>query len=343
MNTYYVYMTLNIINYKKYIGITKKPIKSGYIGSGHQMIKAIKKYGKDFFVRHDLFIGSLEDASEIEKFYIDYYKAVDSDDFYNLREGGFDGPHGELSKQKMKNSLRKTWLQKREKYLESFKHRRKSNALAYDRTGGKNPMFGRNHSKYSIEKISKSKKGVKMKTNSLQRSTNARNNPVLMGNKTNKQKAKNRWAALSKTFSKDPVISDDIRMMHDYYGFHEAVDKLPKEHLLEFLKFRFNFLKEELNEGLEAIDQKNPEEVCDSLIDLIVVAIGTLDLYKVDFKKAWYEVLQANMNKEVGVKPTRPNQWGLPDLIKTNDWVPPSHEGNHGLLSNALDKEDAGE
>jgi hypothetical protein len=39
------------------------------------------------------------------------------------------------------------------------------------------------------------------------------------------------------------------------------------------------------------------------------------------------------MNKEVGIKPSRPNPLGLPDLIKPEGWTPPSHEGNHGLLS----------
>ena len=158
----------------------------------------------------------------------------------------------------------------------------------------------------------------------------------MMGAKSVKQKARNRWSALKKTFSKDPIVSDDMRMMHDYYGVHESIEKLSNEHLQEYLKFRFRFLQEELNEGLAAIENKDPEEVCDALIDLIVVAAGTLDVYQVDFKKAWYEVLNANMNKEVGIKASRPNPWGLPDLIKRDDWVPPSHKDNHGLLTKTL-------
>jgi predicted HAD superfamily Cof-like phosphohydrolase len=127
-----------------------------------------------------------------------------------------------------------------------------------------------------------------------------------------------------------------MRMMHDYYGVHESIEKLPKEHLQEYLKFRFRFLQEELDEGIKAIEEKDPEEVVDALIDLIVVAAGTLDVYQVNFKKAWYEVLNANMNKEVGIKASRPNPWGLPDLIKRDDWVPPSHKDNHGLLTKTL-------
>lgn len=149
---------------------------------------------------------------------------------------------------------------------------------------------------------------------------------------TIKQIAEQRWNSIKDSFSSDPIISDDMKMMHDYYGVHQSIEKLSDEHLQEYLKFRFRFLQEELDEGLKAIEQKDPEEIVDALIDLIVVAAGTLDVYQVDFKKAWYEVLNANMNKAVGVKASRPNPWGLPDLIKNADWVPPSHAGNHGLL-----------
>jgi len=38
------------------------------------------------------------------------------------------------------------------------------------------------------------------------------------------------------------------------------------------------------------------------------------------------------MTKEVGIKASRPNPLGLPDLIKPEGWQPPSHQGNHGLL-----------
>ena len=71
----------------------------------------------------------------------------------------------------------------------------------------------------------------------------------------------------------------------------------------------------------------------DALIDLCVVAIGTLDAYGVDANMAWDEVLDANLNKEVGVKESRPNPLGLPDLIKPMGWVGPDHTGNHGALT----------
>ena len=82
-----------------------------------------------------------------------------------------------------------------------------------------------------------------------------------------------------------------------------------------------------------AAKSEDPEEIVDALIDLCVVAIGTLDAYSVNAYKAWDEVHAANMAKEVGIKESRPNPLGLPDLVKPEGWTPPTHAGNHGLIS----------
>ncbi len=129
---------------------------------------------------------------------------------------------------------------------------------------------------------------------------------------------------------------NDINEMHGHYGFHERVNALPPDKLKEMIGFRYRFLKEELNEMLSAIEENDAEGVVDALIDLCVVAIGTLDLYGVDSSLAWDEVHLANMSKEPGVKASRPNPLGLPDLIKPEGWRAPSHHTNHGLLDKAL-------
>lgn len=127
----------------------------------------------------------------------------------------------------------------------------------------------------------------------------------------------------------------DIWSMHKHYGVHPVVDKMDAETLKKFLEFRINFLQEELDE-LKA-NKDNPEEIVDALIDLCVVAIGTLDGFAVDSHKAWDAVLEANMNKTTGVKATRPNPLGLPDLIKPEGWTAPSHEGNHGMFKKMVE------
>lgn len=117
--------------------------------------------------------------------------------------------------------------------------------------------------------------------------------------------------------------------MHRHYGVHPVIDQMDSDKLRQFLKFRIDFLQEELDEMRTA---ESAEDVVDALIDLCVVAIGTLDAFNVNSHKAWDEVLKANMKKKVGVKESRPNPLGLPDLIKPEGWKAPSHEGNHGLL-----------
>ena len=112
------------------------------------------------------------------------------------------------------------------------------------------------------------------------------------------------------------------------------LDKLTPELKREFLEHRYKQIMEEVLELRLAIDDKSPEEIVDALIDLNVFAIGTLDLYGVDADKAWKAVHNSNMAKNAGIKPERPNPFGLPDLIKPEGWVAPSHENNHGEFEN---------
>jgi len=125
----------------------------------------------------------------------------------------------------------------------------------------------------------------------------------------------------------------DIYDMHTKFGVRKAIEKLSPEELNEFLQFRIRFLEEELNETKNAAEEKDAEEVVDGLIDLCVVAIGTMDAFGVNAYQAWNKVQTANMAKEVGIKESRPNKLGLPDLIKPEGWTPPSHKGNHGKLN----------
>jgi len=122
----------------------------------------------------------------------------------------------------------------------------------------------------------------------------------------------------------------DIEIMHTKYGVNNKVKEFDANKLAAFLEFRINFLKEELTELQNA---QSGDDAVDALIDLCVVAIGTLDSMGVDAYKAWEAVLTANLAKEVGIKATRPNPLGLPDLIKPEGWKSPSHADNIGLFA----------
>jgi predicted HAD superfamily Cof-like phosphohydrolase len=133
--------------------------------------------------------------------------------------------------------------------------------------------------------------------------------------------------------------ANDIRMMHLKYGVHDwfEANKDNKDLMAKYLRFRLKMCMEEMNETIDAaLFDRNPEEVVDGLIDLCVFAIGTLDVFGVDANAAWDKVYEANMAKTPGVKPGRPNPFGLPDLLKPAGWTAPDHAGNHGDLDKAL-------
>jgi len=128
------------------------------------------------------------------------------------------------------------------------------------------------------------------------------------------------------------IWPEDMNNMHSKYGVHEVIKNMDSDMLRNFLKFRCECIQEEVDELLDAVHGKtvDAEETVDALIDICVFAIGTLDLFDVNPFEAWNQVLNANLNKEVGVKKERPNPFGLPDLIKPEGWEAPNHEGNHG-------------
>jgi predicted HAD superfamily Cof-like phosphohydrolase len=140
-------------------------------------------------------------------------------------------------------------------------------------------------------------------------------------------------AIMEKKMSKNWV--KDIAEMHKKFGVNEKVREFDADKLAKFLEFRINFLQEELDE-LKKADKS--EDMVDALIDLCVVAIGTLDAFDVDSYKAWNTVHRANMKKEVGIKESRPNPLGLPDLIKPKGWRSPSHKNNYGLFARLNNK-----
>jgi len=133
----------------------------------------------------------------------------------------------------------------------------------------------------------------------------------------------------------------DMQDMHIKYGVNKWVQAekqsdVEVKRFNDYMDFRLDMMQEELDETRNAFVNKDPEEMVDGIIDLCVFAIGTLEVFGVDANKAWDEVYKANMNKEVGIKEGRPNPLGLPDLMKPKGWKGPSHEDNHGNISDSF-------
>lgn len=86
-----IYKTTNLINGKIYIGKNKHN-NSKYLGSGRRLIKAIQKYGRDFFLKEIVeYCVSNEYMSEREKYWIDYFDSTNRLIGYNLTKGGEGG------------------------------------------------------------------------------------------------------------------------------------------------------------------------------------------------------------------------------------------------------------
>lgn len=127
-------------------------------------------------------------------------------------------------------------------------------------------------------------------------------------------------------------IFTDMTSLYAKYGmFDQPMDR-------KKFDFRMELLSEEIVELDQAITDKDSEEVVDALIDMIVIAAGTLQLLRINGDQAWKEVFRANLAKKRGTKSTRPGSGGF-DLVKPEGWTPPSHATNHGELDDILVQE----
>ena len=145
---------------------------------------------------------------------------------------------------------------------------------------------------------------------------------------------------LAQDFTVEGDWVKDIAEMHTKFGVNPVVRGLSKENLRTFLKFRIDFLQEELTELRDEFENNlnhdsatRADNTVDALIDLCVVAIGTLNAFDIDSYEAWARVFEKNMEKNPGINAQRPNPLGFPDMIKPKGWTPPSHSDNLGLLN----------
>ena len=91
-----VYKTTNLINGRMYIGVHDNKDKKdfdGYLGSGSLILKAIKKYGRENFIRETLHTcEDIEDAFLLESEIVTE-EFVERKDTYNISTGGKGQPN----------------------------------------------------------------------------------------------------------------------------------------------------------------------------------------------------------------------------------------------------------
>lgn len=148
----YIYITINNINNKKYIGMHKSAfIDKRYIGSGKIIKQAIKLYGRNNFECKILDTAETrKELCEKEKFWIKKENAVEDPMFYNIASGGDGGDiitnFSEERKLEYRNKMRQSCLGKNKGRTHSDSVKRRLSECAKKRIGDKNPFFGKNHS-----------------------------------------------------------------------------------------------------------------------------------------------------------------------------------------------------
>ena len=157
MKQYYIYLTTNLINGKKYIGQHYGEIDDCYLGSGNTLKKAIIKYGKENFKKEILEICIDYNTLNIaEKKWIDKYDAVNDKNFYNIATGGFNSnPCAGLTLEQK---------QERSKKLSEAASGEKSCFFNKHFYGEQHPLWGKHHTEEAKEKMRLAKQGGKAPT-----------------------------------------------------------------------------------------------------------------------------------------------------------------------------------
>jgi group I intron endonuclease len=89
-----IYLTVNLINNKKYIGQDSNN-NPNYLGSGVYLKKAIEKHGRENFKK--IILENVNDVSKLnerEEYWIKKFNADKSQEFYNISEKGKGFPKG---------------------------------------------------------------------------------------------------------------------------------------------------------------------------------------------------------------------------------------------------------
>ena len=191
----FIYITTNMVNGKRYIG--QKMFRKGwlfYMGSGKSIVKAIKKYGKQNFIRDIVAIAySKEELNKLEAEWIYNYGATKNNNFYNIADGGGGNVLAGKPQNEIDDAKRK---------------------MSYSHKGNKNYFYGRRHTEESK---------VKMRKNHI--NTKAVDKPVICIT-TNKKFESIVQAGIYYKIQSPYHISDNCKNKRHYCGKLEDGTKL---------------------------------------------------------------------------------------------------------------------
>lgn len=241
----YIYETTNLINNKKYIGLTnRKVLDETYLGSGRIILQAINKYGeKNFSVRVLEYVENDEDLPIRERHFIKAYGAVSSDKYYNISEGGQWGDVYSGMSEEQYNEVSEKISKARKKWWKENPDKRKeySERWAKQKTGSQLP-------KETKEKIGQ---GVKKYHEENPLAAKAWSEKVIKtkiknGTSNNWDKHKHPWIDREHTRETKQKISNSLKGVKKVYPCELYKDeKLIKE--FESVKEMREYLKNDLN------------------------------------------------------------------------------------------------
>lgn len=113
----------------------------------------------------------------------------------------------------------------------------------------------------------------------------------------------------------------DIVEFHEKFGLE--YDGPPRLMNQKMADFRIKFLKEELQEFIDSVEDDDLLGATDALVDLVYVAMGTAYLMGIPWEAAWNAVQQANMTKVRAEHAGESKRNTTLDVIKPPGWVGP--------------------
>lgn len=124
---------------------------------------------------------------------------------------------------------------------------------------------------------------------------------------------------------------DDVGDFHEKFNldnvtYHRAQPRSVPD---DVLKFRYEFMKEELDEFAAGMSEVDHAQMADALVDLVYVAMGTAHLLGYPWDELWREVQRANLTKERASSNADPRskRGHELDVVKPEGWKPPDIEG----------------
>lgn len=144
---YTIYKTTNLINEKYYIGMHKtEDLNDDYLGSGVALKNAIKKYGRENFIKEILFIFETEQEMKDKEMELVNEDVVNDVFSYNMKIGGIGG-WPDTSGKNNPNYGKALWKKgKTQEEIDAINAKRASHGEA-------NGMFGKTHTDEAKAKI----------------------------------------------------------------------------------------------------------------------------------------------------------------------------------------------